>query len=178
VASADELIREAQYAFRNISHGSTDKGKYRARAERYAKRIVRQYPASIEASQARNILDQLNVRTDVRPSPDVSPQADAAAEFKRSHSSASGHMGNVGSTPTASGSRFQQTKDVEDWKALARRFMLLPPNKKKLIGIIAVVAVFFPGGIFAVSGLIIFYALQTALLKKHLNLLLKNLGSE
>jgi hypothetical protein len=56
--------------------------------------------------------------------------------------------------------------------------MLLPPNKKKMLGIIAVVAVFLPGGIFAVSGLIIFYALQTALLKKHLNLLLEKLGSE
>jgi len=56
--------------------------------------------------------------------------------------------------------------------------MELPPNKKKMLGIIATVAIFFPGGIFAVSALIIFYALQTALLKKHLNLLLKKLGSE
>jgi len=174
VASADELIREAQYAFRNISHGSTDKAKYTARAERYAKRVIRRYPATIEASQARSILNQLNVRS----SPAVSPQADAAADFEKSHSLASGHTGNASSTLTASGSRFQQTKDVEDWKALVRRFMLLPRNKKKLLGIIAVVAVFLPGGIFAVSGLIIFYALQTALLKKHLNLLLEKLDSE
>jgi len=178
VASADELIREAQYAFRNISHGSTDIAKYTARAERYAKRVIRRYPATIEASQARSILNQLNVRIDVRSSPAVSPQADAAADFAKSHSLASGHTGNASSTLTASGSRFQQTKDVEDWKALVRRFMLLPPNKKKLLGIIAVVAVLVPGGIFAVSGLIIFYALQTALLKKHLNLLLEKLGSE
>jgi hypothetical protein len=178
VASADELIREAQYAFRNISHGSTEKAKYTARAERYAKRVIRQYPATIEASQARNILNQLNVRVDVRPPPDIAPQTDAAADFERSHSSASGHTRNDHSTPTASASRFQQPKDVEDWKALVQRFMLLPPNKKKMLGIIAVVAVFLPGGIFAVFGLIIFYALQTALLKKHLNLLLEKLGSE
>jgi len=178
VASADELIREAQYAFRNISHGSTKKKKYSARAEKYARRVIRKYPASIEASQARAILDQLNVRIDVRSPAGVSPQQSAAADFESSHSTASGHTGNVTGTPPTPGSRFRQANDDQDWRGLFRRFVELPGNKKKMLGIIAAVAIFFPGGIFAVSGLIIFYALQTALLKKHLNLLLDKLGSE
>ena len=175
MASADELIREAQYAFRNISHGSTDEKKYRAMAEKYAKRVIRKYPASMEATQARSILSRLDVQTVAQPQPVVSP--DAAAEFEKSHSSGSGHTRNLSSTPAASDSRFGQSSDAEDWRGLIRRFLVLPHNKKKMLGIIIFVAIVFPGGIFVVSGLIIFYALQLTLLKKHLNLLLDKLGS-
>jgi len=178
VASADELIREAQYAFGNIGHGSTDERKYRARAQKYASRVVRKYPTSIEASQARTILDQLSIRIDVRSPPGMSPQADAAADFERSHSPGSGHTKIISGTPLTSASRLQRANDNDDWRGLFRRFVELPHTKKKILGIIAAVAIFFPGGIFAVSGLIIFYALQPALLKKHLNLLLQKLGSE
>jgi hypothetical protein len=177
VATADELIREAQYAFRNIGHGSTDENKYRARATKYAKQVIRKYPTSIEASQARRILNQLNVQIDIQLPPAISLQPDAAAAFEKSHSLGSGHTGNVSSTPVASGSRFQQANDGEDWKSLVRRFMNLPRGKKKILGIIVFFAIVFPGGIFAVSGVIIFYALQTALLKKHLKLLLAKLES-
>jgi hypothetical protein len=176
VASADELIREAQYAFRNVGHGSTDEKKYKARAEKYAKRVIRKYPVSIEASQARRILDQLNVQIAIEPQPVVSPPPDAAGDFEKSHSSISGHTSNLSSAPLASDSRFQQSDNAEDWRGLIRRFMELPRNKKKMLGVIAAVAIFFPGGIFAVSGLIVFYALQTALLKKHLSLLLNKLS--
>jgi len=176
VASAGELIREAQYAFRNISYGSTDVRKYKARAAKYAKRVIRKYPVSVEASQARRILDQLNVQIAIQPQPIVAPPPDAAANFEKSHSSSSGHTSGLSSTPPASGSRFRQSSDAEDWRGIIRRFIELPSNKKKMLGIIAAVAIFFPGGIFAVSGLIVFYALQTALLKKHLNLLLNKLS--
>jgi len=176
VASADELIREAQYAFSSISHGSTNERKYRARAERYAKRVIRQHPASIEALQARTILGNLNLRVDVRSQQGVSPQANAAADFEKSHSSDSNHSRSVGATPPTTDATFQQTYN-DEWRDLLRRFMELPQNKKKYLGIIAAIAIFVPGGIFAVFGLIIFYALQPALLKRHLNLLLDKLGS-
>ena len=175
MASADELIREAQYAFRNIGHGSTDEKKYRARAKKYARNIIRKYPVSIEASQARSILDQLNVKIDTRAPVGVSPQQDAAADFENSHSLGSGHTGNDVSTTRAYTSQYQQTDDKEDWRGLIRRFVKLPNSKKKFLGIIVVFAILFPGGIFAVSGLVIFYALQPALLKKHLNFLLMKL---
>jgi hypothetical protein len=137
---------------------------------------MRKYPASIEASQARSILDRLDVQTVARPQALVSP--DAAAEFERSHSSTSGHTKNLSSAPPASDSRLGQSRITEDWRSLVRRFLTLPHNKKKMLGIIVFVAIVFPGGIFVVSGLIIFYALQLALLKKHLNLLLDKVGSK
>jgi hypothetical protein len=178
LASAEELIREAQYACHNIGHGSIDERNFRARAKKYAKRIIRKYPASVEASQARTILSQLNVRVDIQLPPSPLAQSDAATDFKKDHAVDSGHTASVASTPVASSPGFQRAKGTDDWRGLFRRFVELPLNKKKILGIIIAIALFFPGGIFAVSGLVVFYALQTALLKKHLDLLLKRFGSE
>ena len=178
MASAGELIREAQYAFRNISHGSTDERKYKARAEKYAKRVIRKYPVSVEASQARRILDQLNVQIAVQPQPVVSPPPDAAANFEKSHSLASGHTNIFRNAPSMSDARFQQSGETEEWRSLLQRLIKLPPNKKKILVIIAFVAIVFPGGIFVISAGIIFYALRRAVLKEHLNRLLNMLGSE
>jgi hypothetical protein len=166
--SADELIREAHYAFRNIGHSSTSENKYRARARKYAKQVIRKYPVSIEASQARRILDQLNVRVDTQLPSAVSPRQVAAADFEQSHSSASGHTKNITRTPLAG-------SNAEEWRKLVRRFADLSRNKKRFLGIIVFVAILFPGGIFGVGGLVIFYALQPALLKTHLGLLLNKL---
>jgi hypothetical protein len=177
VASADELIREAEYAFRNISHGSTSEDKYKARARKYAKQVLRKYPAGVEASQARAILERLNVKIDVRSPDGVSPQHKAAANFEKSHTPDSGHTGSRTRTRVTSAAQFKPAGNQEEWRGLIRRFLALPGGKKKFLGIIAVIAVLFPGGIFAVSGLVIFYALQTALLKRHIGLLLDRLES-
>jgi hypothetical protein len=179
VASADELIREAQYAFRNISYGSTDERKYRARAEKYARRVIRKYPASIEASQARQILAQMNLQIPVQSQP-VAPPPNAAADFEKSHSADSGHTTNLNPRPTSLRAALQHSGVPEDWRDLIRRFMGLPPGKKKTIGFVFFFAIvfFFPIGIFTVSGLVIFYALQPALLKRHLGQLLNKLESK
>jgi len=180
VASADELIREAQYAFRNISHGSTDERKYRARAKKYAKQVIRKYPVSIEAVQARTILSQLNVEVAVQSQPAVSPPPSAAADFEKSHSQSSGHTTNLSRTPASLEAALQQSGVAKDWRDLIQRFMDLPSGKKKTIGIVIFFAIVFsfPFGIFIVSGLVIFYALQPALLKKHLDQLLNKLESK
>jgi len=86
-------------------------------------------------------------------------------------------LGRISSAPSPSGSHFQQAIG-DEWRGILRRFIELPQSKKKILGIVAAIAIFFPGGIFAVFGLIAFYAMQPALLKKHLNLLLVKLGSE
>jgi hypothetical protein len=85
VAGAGETLREAQYAFRNISHGSTDERKYRARAKKYAKRVIRKYPASIEAPQARAILDALDVSYATPESGAVTGPLQEAATFLKNH---------------------------------------------------------------------------------------------
>jgi hypothetical protein len=177
VANADELIREAQYAFRNISHGSTDERKYTARAKKYAKRVIRKYPASIEASQARSILRQLGISVDLLPPPVAPSKTDEAVDFEMSHARGSGHSGNVSRKPVAHSTHFERAVPNEDWRNLLRRFTELPGGKKNFLGALFVIAIFFPGGILAVSGLVIFYAMKPALLKKHLDQLLIKLGS-
>lgn len=58
--SAEELLREAQYAFQCISFGDTrDNRKNASRATRYAKKIIRKYPTSSEARQANDLLIRL-----------------------------------------------------------------------------------------------------------------------
>lgn len=64
MAAADELLRDAQYEVQCISHGDTRENRaHSARAKSLAKKIVRKYPATIEATQARGILDRLNGKT-------------------------------------------------------------------------------------------------------------------
>ena len=177
MASADELIREAQYAFRNISHGSTDEKKYRAKATKYANQVIRKYPTSIEASQARSILNQMNIPVVALSIPPV--PTNAAADFEKSHSQSSGHTTSLSRTPASLEAALQQSGVAEDWRDLIRRLMNLPPGKKKTIGIVVLLAVVFsfPFGIFIFAGLVIFYAVQPALLKKHLEQLLNRLES-
>ena len=67
MATAGELIREAQFAVQNVSPGSADEKKYIARAQKYAKRVLRKYPRSIEAVQAREMLGHLGVVTKPPP---------------------------------------------------------------------------------------------------------------
>ena len=59
---ADELLRDAQYALLNISHGSADSKKHAAKAESLARRIIRRYPDSVEVASAHVILEQLGQR--------------------------------------------------------------------------------------------------------------------
>lgn len=60
MASADELMREAQYTFQNISYGdSPDNRKNSARAMSLATKVLRKYPTSPEATVARSILSRL-----------------------------------------------------------------------------------------------------------------------
>ena len=91
MADADETIREAQYAFHNIGPGSADERKYRARAKKFAKRVIRKYPASIEASRARAILDALDVSYDFPESGAKQGPRQEAVTFLKDHSATTGH---------------------------------------------------------------------------------------
>jgi hypothetical protein len=60
MADAGELIRDAQYAFHNITHGeSRGNRKNTSRAKTLARKIIRKFPNSVEAGQAQQILDRL-----------------------------------------------------------------------------------------------------------------------
>lgn len=67
MADAGELLRSAQYAFHNITHGeSPDNRKNKAHAKSLAQRIIRKFPTSIEAGQAHEILEKLDPATAAR----------------------------------------------------------------------------------------------------------------
>jgi hypothetical protein len=60
MATAEKLLHEAQYAYQNISFGeSRDNRRSRSRATRLAKKIIRKYPVSMEAGEARALLRRL-----------------------------------------------------------------------------------------------------------------------
>ena len=66
MASAEHLLNEAHYAFANISYGESRANKRNAaRAESLCRKIIRRYPTSTEASEARAILRRLGESLDV-----------------------------------------------------------------------------------------------------------------
>lgn len=60
MATAEELLREAQYAFQCISFGeSSSNARYTRRASSISRKIIRKYPGTMEASEAHAILRRL-----------------------------------------------------------------------------------------------------------------------
>jgi hypothetical protein len=60
MATAEQLLHEAQYAFQCISFGeSRDNTRNRARAKSLSMKIIRKYPATMEAGEAHAILRRL-----------------------------------------------------------------------------------------------------------------------
>ena len=60
MASAEQLLNEAQYAFANISFGeSLANMRYAARAKLLCRKIIHKFPATTEASEAHAILRRL-----------------------------------------------------------------------------------------------------------------------
>ena len=133
MANAEDLIREAEYAFRNIGPGATDNRKYTARAKRIATRIVRNYPASIEAAQARQILDRLGEPTaligapssPLSPSPlSPSPHAPHSAEHEQQ-----AHLPRK---------RVATAAEPDSWARIWQRITALTTMQKKVLGTILV----------------------------------------
>ena len=60
MANAEKLLHEAQYAFQCISFGETPENRRNAaKATSLCKKIIRKYPASMEASEAHALLRRL-----------------------------------------------------------------------------------------------------------------------
>lgn len=150
MASAEELIQAAYFELQNVTPGATDEERRRSRAIRLAKRILRKYPVSIEARQARSILRQLkiddsvrrfvdthshsneakpSVITTMRPRPETSPMPRLASR------SGLGPKPLVAPTDT-------------DWRSLWQLFTALPYLQKRILifilMFIALIVVFTP----------------------------------
>lgn len=119
MASAEELIREAYFAFQNISPGATDEKQQRARAKKFATRILRQYPVSIEARQARSILAQLKGE-------------DVSASFVETHS----HTNEIPPLTTPADAMEHRPRGEPgdtDWRSLWQLFLRLPLLQKRIL---------------------------------------------
>ena len=162
MASADELLREAQFAFQSIGAGSTDERKNTARAKRIARRIVRAYPAGIEAAQAREILRMLGADDGWR----AAQPADSAAAAVNDASTQAYPFGR------------KITAERDGWFDLYRRFAALPYLRKRLL----VAAVFFLVLLIGFTPFLlifaVFYVYKPALVKEHLGRLLQMIHPE
>ncbi len=167
MASADELIREAQHAFQNVSPGATDERKNIARAKNYATQVVRRFPDSAEASQAREILRHFDISY-APANPTVSGRPLATVV---NHSSPARPL-------EKAINRFASVATADDqWRSILQRFAALPPSKKRLLWIVVVFVFIFPLSLFGFLALALVYAFNPALLKQHLLSLLNTLGT-
>lgn len=132
MASAEELIREAQFAFHNVGPGSTDEKRNRARAKRFARRILRQYPVSAEAQQARAILSQLDM--------EYALAADTSSVGRSTPSPAPAPM--PARSPHDDRSFTAEAGDAS-WKQLWQLFSELPPLQRKVLVSVLVLILLF-----------------------------------
>lgn len=125
MASAEELIQEAYFAYQNVSPGATDENRQRSRAKKFAMRILRQYPVSIEAEQARSILDGLKVD-------------DVPARFVNTHTHDT-RSEKLAKLPEKPGHEAAET----EWKTLWQLFTRLPYLQKRILSFVLMFTVLF-----------------------------------
>ena len=129
MASAEELIREAYFAFQSMTPGATDESRHRARAKKLAMRILRKYPVSIEAKQARSILTQMKVDH-------------AATRFVDTHSHSS-ETRPLAITAESTDYKPSVESNGTDWKSLWRLFAELPYLQKRILTFILLFLILF-----------------------------------
>jgi len=146
--NVEELLREAQHAFLNISPGSADEKKYTAMAKRLALRIIRKSPDSSDGTQARMILYRLGSDEDLVPQ----------------------------TTATAATVLSSNTADEHSWENIWQMFSALSYTKKKVVALVLFFVLLIIGFTPFLLVFFIFYLFQPALIRKHLHGLLAGLG--
>lgn len=189
MASAEQLIQEAEYAFFNISPGSTNEAKYTATAKRLAKRVIARHPTGVEAVQARNILQQLGVRM-----PRATPRASVLIHNHSSSASHSPHPAprvrkpastfkplspaQAKAAATAISMRPKGTKsaDAPSWADVWQRYSALSYLQKKIVAFallfLLLIVSFTPVLLFGA----VVYFLRPRLAKEHACKILDALG--
>ena len=142
MASAEHLLNEAHYAFASISYGESLSNKRNAaRASSLCRKIMRRYPATMEASEARAILRRLGEESYVSTLPD-----------RHQHmTEASHHLGNEEPAVSRTVS-VAHGSPAFDWSGLIAVILMTP---KLLLGILGALAF----ALFALFGPIVFVAL-------------------
>jgi len=142
MASAEHLFNEAHYAFANISFGETPANKRNAaRAKSLFRKIIRRYPTSTEASEARAMLRRLGEESFVARMPDR----------HRNMTQVEHRLGQDGNVIRSRSAAPGQAPEL-DWGGLVAMVLMTP---KVVLGILG--AVVF--ALFALVGPFIFLAL-------------------
>jgi hypothetical protein len=150
--NVEELLREAQHAFQNISPGSADEQKYTATAKRLALRIIRKSPDSSEGTQARMILYNLG--------------SDEGLVLQRADTG----------TTVASKNTADKAGDEHSWANIWQMFSALSSPKKKVVALLLFFALLIIGFTPFLLLFFIFYLFQPAMIRKHIHGLLAGLG--
>ncbi len=177
MASAEKLLLEAEFAFRNISPGSADEKKFTARAKRYASKLVRKYPASTEAKQAHNILRRLGVgyssvksRSSRSRLASRSPHADHTSEAPHRHELKTPKQSARGSLVAADArdrSRQKRNLSEDGWENIWRTFLGLSHTNKKILTFLLIFALVVIGFTPFLLVFFLYYAAQPALIRSH-----------
>lgn len=183
MSNAEKLLFEAEFAFRNISPGSTDEKKYTARAKRYASKLLRKYPASPEAEQAQIILRRLGVayatakprpRRGLRPQSkqplSPSPHADHTSEAPHRHSAKQREaITKALALPSAKKriGRGAQAKSDDSWENIWRTLLGLSYTKKKMLAFLSIFVIVIIGFTPFLWLVLLYYAVQPAYIRGH-----------
>ena len=165
MAGAGELIREAQHALQNVSPGSSDEKKYAARAKKYAKRVIRKYPTSVEAIQAHQILAHMGViqapaRVRISPHKDHTPEPSHQHDLRTREIAA------------ARPSTTKRVAEDDSWQQIWQSFLELSYSKKKVLAFAAVFVFLIISFMPFLAVFFSFYVFQPALIKRHLHQIL------
>ena len=133
MASAEHLLHEAQYAFQSISFGETrENARSRSRAKSISQKIIRKFPASMEAAEAHAILRRLGEEA-------------YSSAMKSQHRHVSQNTHHRPPPPTAAPqSMFTGNAETEilNWGGLIGRLFMLP---KTVLAMIAFAGFFLFG---------------------------------
>ncbi len=152
MADAGELIRDAQYAFHNITHGeSRGNRKNTSRAKTLARKIIRKFPSSIEAGQAQQILDRLDPDSVTHSTQKV---PEHQFDQKDRHEQVEPHHRPLDSSRSPDG---EARAGDRDWKKLLLRLTQIHGNSRNFIfvGLLLLVTV-LPYVALAILAIILF----------------------
>ena len=156
MASAEQLLNEAQYAFQSINSGeSRDNRRNASRARSLCRKIIRKFPTSTEAAAAHAILRRLG---------DEAYTSNLGSQHRHSAE----HTFHEVSSP-ASQQRITQGDEavVLDWGGLLHQIFNTPKSSLAVVGTVAIVlfAILGPFFLFPLIALVLFTGPFKQLLK-------------
>ena len=156
MASAEQFLNEAQYAFQCINSGeSRDNQRNASRARSLCRKIIRKFPTSTEAASAHAILKRLGDEA-------------YTSRMGSQHRHSAEHTFHEGPSP-ASQQRFTQGDEtvVLDWRGLLNLIFNSPKSSLAVVGTVAIVlfAILGPLFLFPLIALVLFTGPFKQLLK-------------